>query len=65
MDLIGLVSGGKDSIYALLEAVRLGHRIACVANLYPAGAADADAGADAHVEYDSDPAADTGAGKGA
>ena len=36
MDLVGLVSGGKDSIYNLLEAVRLGHRVVCLANLHPA-----------------------------
>jgi diphthine-ammonia ligase len=36
MDVIGLVSGGKDSIYNLLECVRLGHRIVALANLCPA-----------------------------
>ena len=41
MDLIGLVSGGKDSVYNLLEATRLGHRTVCLANLRPApGAPD-------------------------
>ena len=35
MKVIGLVSGGKDSIFNLLECVRLGHTIVCIANLHP------------------------------
>lgn len=41
MQLIALLSGGKDSVYNVLEAVRLGHTIACAANLHPgAGCGD-------------------------
>lgn len=36
LQLVGLISGGKDSIYNLLEAVRRGHTIIALANLYPA-----------------------------
>ena len=35
MRVVALVSGGKDSLLAALYAVRLGHTIACLANLYP------------------------------
>jgi diphthine-ammonia ligase len=36
MDVVGLVSGGKDSIYNLIECVRRGHHVVALANLYPA-----------------------------
>lgn len=36
MRVVGLVSGGKDSVYSLLECVRLGHTLVAIANLYPA-----------------------------
>lgn len=39
MDFVGLISGGKDSIYSIVELVRLGHRLVCVANLHPPSAA--------------------------
>ena len=32
---IALVSGGKDSLYSILEAQRRGLVLACLANLYP------------------------------
>jgi diphthine-ammonia ligase len=35
MQVVGLISGGKDSIYNLLECVREGHVIIALANLYP------------------------------
>jgi len=44
MDLVGLVSGGKDSVYNMLEAVRLGHRVVCLANLHPGDASGSDGG---------------------
>jgi diphthine-ammonia ligase len=55
MDLVGLVSGGKDSLFNLLAATRLGHRVVCLANLHPAPpAAAGDAGdAAAPEELDS------------
>ena len=36
LHVIGLISGGKDSLWALCETRRLGHAIACLANLCPA-----------------------------
>ena len=35
MRVVGLVSGGKDSIYNLMECVRCGHEIVVLANLRP------------------------------
>ncbi len=35
LDVIGLVSGGKDSIYCMMECVRLGHRIVGLGNMRP------------------------------
>ncbi|KAJ1356990.1 diphthine--ammonia ligase, variant 2 [Parelaphostrongylus tenuis] len=35
MDVVGLVSGGKDSCYNMMCAVDAGHRIVALANLYP------------------------------
>jgi hypothetical protein len=32
---VGLVSGGKDSCYAMMRAVAHGHRIVALANLHP------------------------------
>lgn len=47
MDVVGLISGGKDSIYNLIETRRLGHRVVCLANLHPAAAATPAAASDA------------------
>ena len=33
MKIVGLVSGGKDSIFNLIECVAHGHEIVCIANL--------------------------------
>ena len=38
MDILCLFSGGKDSVYSLVEAVRLGHRVVALLNLHPADA---------------------------
>lgn len=35
MEVVGLISGGKDSCYNLMCAVRAGHRIVALANLHP------------------------------
>ncbi|CAJ0954864.1 unnamed protein product, partial [Mesorhabditis belari] len=40
MDVVGLVSGGKDSCYNLMCAVQQGHRIVALANLHPPEAVD-------------------------
>ena len=34
MKVVGLISGGKDSLFNLLECVAHGHEIVCLANLY-------------------------------
>ena len=36
MKVVGLVSGGKDSLYNLVQCQKHGHSIVCIANLYPA-----------------------------
>jgi diphthine-ammonia ligase len=35
MKVVALVSGGKDSCYAMMECVRFGHEIVCLAHLHP------------------------------
>lgn len=35
MQVVALVSGGKDSCYAMMECVRYGHEIAVLAHLHP------------------------------
>ena len=39
MKVVALVSGGKDSVYSMMECVRLGHEIVALANLHPGEAA--------------------------
>ena len=34
MKVVGLISGGKDSLFNLLECVVHGHEIVCLANLH-------------------------------
>ena len=34
MKVVGLISGGKDSVFNLLECVAHGHEIVCLANLH-------------------------------
>ena len=36
MKFVGLLSGGKDSVYNIVECVANGHELVCVANLFPA-----------------------------
>lgn len=33
--MVALVSGGKDSCFAMMETVRFGHEVVCVAHLHP------------------------------
>lgn len=40
LNVIALISGGKDSFYSLLHCVRHGHRIVALANLFPVIAGD-------------------------
>jgi len=35
MKFVGLISGGKDSIFNLVHCVSAGHELVCVANLHP------------------------------
>ena len=35
MKVVGLLSGGKDSCYNMLECIRHGHEITCLLNLLP------------------------------
>lgn len=35
MKFVALVSGGKDSVYSIVEATREGHTLVCLANLCP------------------------------
>lgn len=35
MKVVGLISGGKDSIYNLIRCKKEGHEIVCLANLKP------------------------------
>jgi len=37
MLVVGLVSGGKDSLYNLVQCVAAGHELVCLANLRPEG----------------------------
>ena len=36
MKIVGLISGGKDSVFNLIECVAHGHEIVCLANLHGA-----------------------------
>ncbi|RAH51470.1 putative phosphatidate cytidylyltransferase [Aspergillus brunneoviolaceus CBS 621.78] len=36
LNVIALISGGKDSLYSLLHCIRNGHRVVALANLHPA-----------------------------
>ncbi|PWI74484.1 hypothetical protein PCL_07798 [Purpureocillium lilacinum] len=42
LNVIALVSGGKDSFYSLLHCIHHGHRVVALANLYPARGDDDD-----------------------
>eukprot|EP00644_Phytophthora_capsici_P016203 jgi/Phyca11/84261/gw1.28.616.1 len=42
MKVVALVSGGKDSCYAMMECVRFGHEIVCLAHLQPPSELSAD-----------------------
>jgi diphthine-ammonia ligase len=35
MKVVGLISGGKDSIFALLQCIQYGHEVVALANLHP------------------------------
>ena len=35
MKFVALLSGGKDSCFSVMEAIKCGHELICLANLYP------------------------------
>ena len=35
MKFVGLISGGKDSIFNIIQCINKGHELVCLANLYP------------------------------
>ena len=35
MKVVALISGGKDSTFNMMECIKHGHEIACLANLHP------------------------------
>ncbi|KII68733.1 Diphthine--ammonia ligase [Thelohanellus kitauei] len=39
---VGLVSGGKDSVFSIYKLVNEGHKLVCLANLYPQGSNELD-----------------------
>ncbi|EAW10373.1 diphthine--ammonia ligase family protein [Aspergillus clavatus NRRL 1] len=43
LNVIALVSGGKDSLYSILHCLKNGHRVVALANLHPANARGANA----------------------
>ncbi len=51
LNVIALISGGKDSFYSLLHCIQNGHRIVALANLHPP-VPDAPAGGDSQGEKD-------------
>lgn len=42
LNVIGLVSGGKDSLFSLAHCLQNGHKLVAIANLYPGDAEDLD-----------------------
>jgi len=56
LNVIALVSGGKDSFFSVLHCIRNGHRVIALANLYPSSttSAGADAQDGQHGEADTE-----------
>ena len=40
LNVIALISGGKDSFFSILHCIQNGHRIVALANLYPSNPSD-------------------------
>jgi len=49
MKIVALVSGGKDSMFNLLESIAMGHELVCVANLYPPALPEGKTELDSHM----------------
>jgi diphthine-ammonia ligase len=41
LNVVALISGGKDSLYSILHCIQNGHNVVALANLYPSGAKEA------------------------
>ncbi len=53
LQVIALISGGKDSFFSLLHCIQNGHQVVALGNLYPAPPhAAANHGADTEDEHD-------------
>jgi diphthine-ammonia ligase len=52
LNVIALVSGGKDSFYSLLHCIQNGHKVVALGNLYPAPTVFPDQGAEDNDEHD-------------
>ena len=50
LNVIALISGGKDSMFSLLHCLANGHKVVALANLYPAKVAQIDARKDTNQE---------------
>lgn len=37
MRVVALISGGKDSIFSIMQCIAAGHEVVALANLYPVG----------------------------
>jgi diphthine-ammonia ligase len=46
LNVVALISGGKDSFYSILHCIQNGHNVVALANLYPSTAKEADGSAD-------------------
>src|SRR5271168_2079464 len=44
LNVIALISGGKDSLYSILHCIHHGHNVVALANLYPQLPADSHSG---------------------
>ncbi|KAL1959718.1 hypothetical protein VTO42DRAFT_1304 [Malbranchea cinnamomea] len=58
LNIIALISGGKDSLYSILHCLRNGHEVVALGNLYPSGTlkerAPRNEGQEQEAEEDSD-----------
>ena len=53
LNVIALVSGGKDSLYSILHCIRNGHTVMALANLYPKPGPGGDGDDDDEEDTDS------------
>lgn len=53
LNVIALISGGKDSLYSILHCLRNGHNVVALANLHPAPSTTQDASSPTEEDIDS------------